>query len=100
MPDNEPSDVRATPQPEMPTPEVIAMLPTWAKAAVVLVPVLSTALGSVGGAIGGGQAAAQERAILATKVERLEADQREMRAELGAKVDRLTDLILQQRAQP
>jgi len=99
------STVIASPQPpDPPGPQpdaaVIALLPMWARAAVVLVPLFSAGLGSVGGVLGGGQAASKERAILATKVERLEADQRETRAELAAKIDRLTDLILQQRDKP
>jgi hypothetical protein len=58
---------------------------------MVVVPLVT---GSVSGLIGGGQAAAQERAVLAAKVERLEQDQREYRAEMNRKLDRITDLLL------
>lgn len=91
------STVIASPQPPdppQPSADVIALLPMWARAAVVLVPIASAGLGSIGGVVSGGQAAARERAVLTAKVARLEEDHREMRAELAGKVDRLTDLII------
>lgn len=86
--------------PSIPPVDVIALLPTWAKALAVLMPMGTAALGTIGGTVGGGQVAAQERAVLSTKVDRLEEDQREMRAEVASRLDRLTDLILKQRGSP
>ena len=84
------ASVVASPEPSgahpIPSSDVLHLLPPWARAAAVLGPLLvAPVMGGAGGYLGGGQAAAQERAILATKVERLQEDI----DKLDQKIDRL-----------
>lgn len=76
-------------------PEAVATLPTWVKASVVMVPLVTGAIsGTVSGFGSGGQAAAeervkaaQERAVLAEQVKRLQDDVRG----LDDKLDRILE---------
>ena len=83
-------DDTATPAVPQPTPEVLALIPMWARAAVVLVPILGAGLGSLGGVLGGGQAVRTEQAVIASELARLKEDVRS----LDGKIDRLTELVL------
>lgn len=80
----------APPPPAPPTAEILALLPMWARAGVVLIPVLGAGLGSLGGALTGGQAVATEQAVLAAEVQRVKEDVQA----INNKIDRLTELVL------
>lgn len=85
-------DVNASTQPPPPQlpPEAMATLPNWVKAAILLVPM---GTGAASGLLSGGTAAAQERAILAEKVERLQEDVEK----LDGKIDALLERVLESR---
>lgn len=87
MPEEKPKPANV---PSYVTPEVVQSLPLWVKSAVVAGPLLVAPLaGAISGGASGGQAAAQERAVLATKVERLQEDI----DKLDAKFDRIIDKL-------
>ena len=80
----------------LPSAEVIALLPPWARAAVVIVPMLSALSGTIGGAFAGSQTAAIERAVLATKVESIQTQV----GKLEGSIDGLERAFYSQRREP
>lgn len=72
-------------------PAVLALLPEWARSAVVLAPLVLGAggLGGAGGAFGATQLTT-DQAVLAAKVERVQEDVEK----LDAKVERVLEIVL------
>lgn len=73
--------------PAPPTAEVLALLPMWARAAVIVAPIMAAAAGSLGGAFTGGAAG---DAVMSQRIDTVEGRLDRMES----KIDRITELVL------